>query len=260
MSLTLVQYPDQMQKINSVNDVCKSLSSTPHYEKLGKNGIFAVVSYAMSLEIDPLEALNGALYYLNGKVGMSAELMARMVRRHGHSIRKDPKSDNTNCILHATRRDNGDEWTTSFSLEDAKRAGIYKGAWEKYPGAMCYNRAMSFMFRQLFPDLAKGAGYCPDELEEIALNDKKQEKVVPITQTFEIEEIKKTYLSVPQQAQVKAVFEKYPGLKKRVLKGLKLEDSPQVLEQIEDINFDKIMLCAEAEKVSEPKKEVAVGE
>jgi hypothetical protein len=101
---------------------------------------------------------------------MSTEAMAARVRAAGHSIIKDPKSSNTNCILHGKRADNGDTWTTSFSIEDAKRAGIFTdgGTWAKYPDVMCYNRAMSKMFRQMTPDLSKGAGYTLDELKEIA--------------------------------------------------------------------------------------------
>jgi hypothetical protein len=80
--------------------------------------------------------------------------------------------------LHGRRADNGDTWTCSFSIEDAKKAGIYKNSWEKYQSAMCYNRAMSFLARQLFPDVIKGAGYTPDELHEIAASNGKHSNII----------------------------------------------------------------------------------
>jgi len=159
-----------LRDVESMQKMCASLLRTKHYQTLGEAGVFAIVQKAKSLNINPLEALNGGLYYLQGKVGMSSEMMASLIRQHGHSIIKDQKSDNTICILHGRRVDNGDTWTVSFSMEDAKRAGLAKNMYEKYPGIMLYNRAMSMLSRQLFPDVIKGAGYTADELAEIKSN------------------------------------------------------------------------------------------
>lgn len=170
-----------LNEIENTRKVCEALMQTPHYSKLGRDGIYAVVAKAKSLGIDPIDALNGSLYYVNGRVGMSTESMAARMRSAGHSIKMDERSTPTNCILQGKRADNGDTWTTSFSVEDAKRAGIYneRGPWGKYPSVMCYNRAMSMMFRQLTPDLSKGVGYTLDELKEI-------QPVEQVTQTVDI--------------------------------------------------------------------------
>lgn len=163
-------------EIENTKKICESLMRAPHYAKMGQEGIYAIVSKAKSLGMDPIEALNGGLYYVKGRVGMSAEAMAARMRAAGHSVQKDPKSTPTNCILNGKRGDNGDIWQVSFSVEDAKRAGIYQegGAWGKYPQSMCYNRAVSMLYRQLTPDLSKGVGYQLDELREIADSDKIQ--------------------------------------------------------------------------------------
>lgn len=159
--------------IENQRKMCEVLMKTPHYAKLGPDGIYAIIAKAKSLEMDPIEALNGSLYYVNGRVGMSTEAMAARMRAFGHSIQKDPKSTPSCCILIGKRADNGDTWITSFSVDDAKRAGIYneRGPWGKYPSVMCYNRAMSMMYRQLTPDLSKGIGYTIDELKEISTNE-----------------------------------------------------------------------------------------
>ena len=170
--LSLVQPRDDfnvaLTEIENVEKMCSMLMKTPHYQKMGQDGIFAIVSKAKSLGVNPLEALNGGLYFVQGKVGMSSEMMASLIRQAGHSIVKDDKSNNTICILKGKRADNGDTWTITFSMEDAKRAGIAKMMYDKYPAIMLYNRAMSMLARQLFPDVIKGAGYTHEELREIA--------------------------------------------------------------------------------------------
>ncbi len=160
-----------MSDVENIQKMAALLMKTPHYAKMGSEGIFAVISQAKSLGMNPIEALNGGLYYVQGKVGMTAETMSRLIRQRGHSISKDVKSDDTVCILHGKRADTGDTWTIRFSTEDAKRAGLFKNMYEKYPSAMLYNRAMSFLARQLFADVIKGAGYTLEELKEISAND-----------------------------------------------------------------------------------------
>lgn len=162
MDLNLV-----LKEIDTMQAMCTSLMKTKHYQQMGEAGLFAIVQKAKSLNLNPLEALNGGLYFVQGKVGMSAELMNSMIRKAGHSIKKDSKSNETICILHGTRIDNGDTWTVSFSIDDAKRAGLLKNMYDKYPSIMLYNRAMSMLARQLFPDIIKGAGYTVEELKEI---------------------------------------------------------------------------------------------
>lgn len=170
---TLVMEVECMQKM------CSSLMKSKHYAAMGEAGIFAIIQKARSLNVNALEALNGGLYYINGKVGMSSEMMASLIRQKGHSIVKDSKSNSSICILHGKRADNGDTWTCEFSMDDAKRAGIDKHMYQKYPGIMLYNRCMSMLARQLFPDVIKGAGYTREELMEIKplppSNDPKEE-------------------------------------------------------------------------------------
>jgi len=199
-------------KLENTQKLCSMLMQQKHYAKMGEDGIFAIVSRAKSLNIDPLEALNGGLYFVSGKVGMSTEMMASLVRESGHSVIKDEKSTNTCCILRGKRKDNGDTWTVSFSIEDAKRAGIYneRGTWGKYPSVMLYNRCMSILCRQLFPDVIKGAGYTYDELNEIRDNKPKT-----------IEEIPEETLSEAQVEEITAKLRDYPDFERSLLERLK---------------------------------------
>ena len=171
-----VTFDAVLKDVEVMQKMCAQLMRTKHYQSMGEAGLFAIVQKAKSLNINPLEALNGGLYYVQGKVGMSSEMMASLIRGQGHSITKDPKSDNSICILHGKRADNHDTWSITFSMDDAKRAGLAKGMYEKYPSIMLYNRAMSMLARQLFPDVIKGAGYTHDELIEIKSSQPSQVK------------------------------------------------------------------------------------
>ena len=155
---------DDLKKMDTM---CQFLMKTPHYKRMGAEGIFAIVQKAKTLGVHPLDALNGGLYFVQGKVEMSSQMMAQLIRQAGHSVTKDQKSDDSICILHGKRKDNGDTWTETFSIQDAKRAGIYKeaGPWGKYPRNMLYARALSNLGRQLFPDVIKGC-YVEGEIRD----------------------------------------------------------------------------------------------
>lgn len=143
-----------MSELQNTHQLCQMLMKTPHYAKMGPEGVFAIVETAKSLDIDPRQALSGGLYYVKGKVEMSARMMNSLIRAQKHSITRDRKSDDTICILHGKRADNGDTWTESFSMQDAQRAGLANSpVWKNFARDMLFARALSRLARQLFPDI-----------------------------------------------------------------------------------------------------------
>lgn len=152
-------------ELQQTQKLCQMLMQTPHYKKIGAEGIYAIVQKAKSIGVSPLDALNGSFYFVQGKVELTSTMMNDLIRRRGHSITKDKKSDDTICILHGKRKDNNDTWSESFSIEDAKQAGIYRNQWLKYPKDMLFARALSRLARQLFPDVIKGC-YVEEEIKQ----------------------------------------------------------------------------------------------
>lgn len=196
--LVIADFQTQLAELDKIQETCKKLLQTKHYMALGEVGIHAIMARAKALGIHPFEALNGGFHCINGRVGMSTEMMSALVRKRGHSVQKDPKSNNEICILHGKRSDNGDQMTVKFDKEDAMAAGLWGAAtWKKYPGVMLYNRAMSMLFRQLFSDLSLGAGYVEDELKEITKTGEYKNAI-----DVQVEEIK------PETIQVEAKTEK----------------------------------------------------
>jgi len=71
----------------------------------------------------------------------------------GITINEDAKG----CTVTMKRR-GGFEYTTTFTLDDAKRAGVVKSGsgWEKYPANMCRWRAIGYAADIVFPDVIGG--------------------------------------------------------------------------------------------------------
>ena len=175
--LVLSETDTMINDIQNTTKMCQILMQSPHYKKMGNEGIFAIVEKAKSIGVSPLDALNGGMYFVQGKVEMTSAMMNQLIRMCNHSITKDKRSDDTICILHGKRADNGDTWVESFSIDDAKKAGIYRNQWLKYPKDMLFARSLSRLARQLFPDVIKGC-YVQGEIADAPAFDATVEEIV----------------------------------------------------------------------------------
>jgi hypothetical protein len=200
-----------LEEFKNTQQVCSFLLKEPHYAKMGQAGIFAIVETAKSLGIDPRMALGGGLYYVKGKVEISARLMNALIRSKKHSITKDRKSNDEICILHGKRADNGDTWTESFSIQEANQAGLASNAvWKNFTRDMLFARALSRLARQLFPDII---GNCYVE-GEISLDPNIKTSPINIE---ELEETKESSLSSDQFKQIEALVNEQPQRKNNLL-------------------------------------------
>lgn len=184
-----ISQDDPLKELEQTQKLCQALMKTPHYAKMGEVGIYAIVNKAKSMGVNPLDALNGSFYFVQGKVEMSGQSMLALIRSKGHSVSMDPKSTDQKVIMYGKRCDNGDAWRAEFGIEDAKKQGIFRNQWEKMPRVMCMWRCVSQLGRFLFSDVLKGVyvqgeisdavafdapvNYIPTEVEEI--------KVEPMT-------------------------------------------------------------------------------
>lgn len=125
--------------------------------------IMTTMLAARELGLPPMLALNGGLHFINGKMEISARAMNAMIRRAGHSIREITATA-TKCELKGIRTD-GDTMTASYTIEEARQAGLIKsgGGWSKAPADMLFARALSRLARRLFPDVI-GTAYVEGEI------------------------------------------------------------------------------------------------
>lgn len=107
------------------------------------------------------------IHVINGKPTISREMMQTLVTQNipGAMIEILESTDKI-CKAQGTRPKHK-PMVLSFSIEDAKRAGLLAkpGPWQQYPAAMLLNRAVSALCRAYFPDGLRGCSYTPEELE-----------------------------------------------------------------------------------------------
>jgi hypothetical protein len=170
--------------------VACTAAKTPYWTKLGgEAGILSIMLLAREIGISPMNAISGMFSVIQGKVEISGKGMAYLIRKNGHKL-KLKLLTKEKCTLEGTRKDTDEIMEASFTLQEARDAGLIKtgGAWVKCPEDMLYWRAMSRLARRLFTDCIGGC-YVEGELQE-TIEKKPMEKVDPANlEEVEIEEV-----------------------------------------------------------------------
>lgn len=127
------------------------------------NLMFAA-EYADSLGISRVHVLT-SIAVINGRPSPSADLMAAMVRSHGHKLRIT--GDDTHARAELIRSDDPDfSFVAEWDQAKAAKAKLWgnKGPWSQYPAAMLRARAISEVVRMGAQDVMAGGIYTPEEL------------------------------------------------------------------------------------------------
>jgi len=155
--------------MNLLRIFAKQMQGTPFFPKgLGDNPgtIMAVVLTGREMGLDPMQSLRGFYLSPDGRLGMYADAMLSIMRKRGEFKFEWLRTDDDACEVKATRPD-GEAYTSRFSVEDAKRAGLLdrdRSAWKKYPRNMCRWRCISDIFRTLGSDLGGSQMYDKEEI------------------------------------------------------------------------------------------------
>lgn len=161
------------------NTMAKHAVATNMYKNIGnETGLMMIMLSAREIGIPPMQALNGGINIINGKVEISARMMSALIRKSGHSLSVKSLSD-TECTIVGKRCDNGDTGVASFTIQEAQKAGLIRqgGGWTKFPKDMLYARALSRLARQLFSDVI-GMGYVEGEIKAVEQETECEEIVV----------------------------------------------------------------------------------
>lgn len=134
---------------------------------------------ARELGLPIMGAVNGLLYTVGGKVGMSALTMRHLIKQQGHTFDIVEEED-THAIVYGKRRDNGKEMTVKYTMEQAKKAGYVKkdGNYETVPSDMMLARATAKLARRLFEDVIASCPYTTEELKDIDDNKDDDPKII----------------------------------------------------------------------------------
>jgi hypothetical protein len=120
-------------------------------------GAAAALRLALASEMGlPLRAAS-ELSIIRGRLVISALLMRGLAQREGYRVVPLERSDTTctAAVLDPVGREMG---RTTFTIEDAKRAGLVRsgGNWQTWPGRMLWARASSLAIRDYLPHIALG--------------------------------------------------------------------------------------------------------
>lgn len=123
-----------------------------------------ILMYGAELGMSPVQALQG-IYVVDGRPSLAAQTWLALARRAGHSIRVIEHTTEV-CTVHIVRGDGGDEHTSTYTLDEAKVAGLTgKKNWQQNPKAMLLARAVSAGCRFACPEIALGF-YAEGEIDE----------------------------------------------------------------------------------------------
>lgn len=131
--------------------------------------VLVAIQWGMELGLQPLQAMQN-IAVINGRPSIWGDAMLAIVRGSGlmEFINETPTETGCTCVI---KRRGEPEVTREFTVEDAKRAGLYgkQGPWQQHPKRMMQMRARAFALRDVFPDVLRGvhiAEIARDEPEE----------------------------------------------------------------------------------------------
>lgn len=127
--------------------------------------VLAIIMAGAELGLAPMQSVR-ALVLIKGKPTLSADAMGALCksRRDVCEYLVLRHSDATKATYEAKRQGDPVPTVMSFTIEEARTAGLNGDNWRKFPAAMLRARALSAICRAVFPDLLLGV-YDPDELE-----------------------------------------------------------------------------------------------
>lgn len=118
--------------------------------------ILVAIQWGMELGLQPMQAMQ-SIAVINGRPSLWGDAVIGLVRGSPLCEYIYETDENETAICKVKRRGE-DEQVRTFSMEDAKKAGLAgkTGPWSSYPKRMRQMRARAFALRDVFPDVLRG--------------------------------------------------------------------------------------------------------
>ena len=123
--------------------------------------IMVAVQWGYEIGLAPLQALQN-ISVINGKPSVYGDAALALVQASSvcEGVEEYFENEETSAMVAVCvcKRAGRKPVTVRFSVEDAKRAGLWnkQGPWQQYPKRMLQMRARGFALRDAFPDVLKG--------------------------------------------------------------------------------------------------------
>jgi len=148
--------PKDLDEAMRFADMLASSSIVPK-DYIGKPGnCLVAIQWGMELGLQPMQAMQ-SIAVINGRPSLWGDAMLALVKAHPAFEWIKEECDGNVAICTIKRRGEP-EVVQSFSMEEAKRAGLTgkQGPWTQYPKRMLQMRARGFALRDAFPDALRG--------------------------------------------------------------------------------------------------------
>ena len=153
--------PATLTEAIQFSDMLASSSMVPKAYQGKPQDILVCVQWGYEMGLAPMQALQN-IAVINGKPSVYGDAMMALVQ--ASAVCEDVEEffegeDTPNPVaVCVAKRKNRKPVIAKFSLEDAKRAGLWgkQGPWSAYPKRMMQMRARGFALRDAFPDVLKG--------------------------------------------------------------------------------------------------------
>lgn len=162
--------PQSFQEALKVAELLASADLVPKEYRGNAANCFVAMQWGAQLGLKTLQALQN-LAVINGRPALWGDTMIALVRGSPLCEYILEERDGDTAVCRVKRRGEAEQVRT-FSIEDAKRAGLWnkQGPWTQYPDRMLQMRARAFALRDVFPDVLRGIPMA-EEVQDIPVKE-----------------------------------------------------------------------------------------
>ena len=125
---------------------------------------FVAAETGAALGLEPLQSL-ASIAVINGRATLSADLMAAVIRRAGHTLRIIENNPESVTAILIRDDDKTFKFEVTWDKNKAMKAGLWgqRGPWSQYPAQMLRARAITEVARQGASEVLMGMIYSPED-------------------------------------------------------------------------------------------------
>lgn len=210
--------PTNLEDLQRLGNMCATSGFFQDARQLAQ----ACVKIAAGAEygLPPVVSMTG-INVIKGRVTLSANVMAAIMKRAGYKL-KTRFDGEQSCVITVVDPDGEELGVSSFSMDDARKAGLGGDNWKKFPRNMLFARAVSNAARWFAPEVLTGA-ITPEELGEV--------EEPPVIEVSEVQQFRSELAALAHTPSGKEVIRIAEESKdKEVIIEARIEQSEPVLE------------------------------
>lgn len=150
--------PQNIEQVLTLAETFACSQMCPQAFRGNIQDVATAIFYGLEVGLPPFQAMQN-IAVVNGRPCLWGDALPALMYKHGHSLDEAVSGEGdemiATCVL--TRGDTGQAITKTFSMTQAKKAGLAgKGVWSKYPERMLQMRARGYAVRDGASDAMVG--------------------------------------------------------------------------------------------------------